>query len=223
MGLRVSSGSDSIVHAGATNARYSFYSCPLTPYLRRYLQEHLVPADTLLSDCTSILLECAIHTRTNVVGQVICDTTRTDDLSSATLRYRNLLATFSEQFVPFDQKLLIQLLQANHTSDAVIDCFRLPDGFVTLSPEDEHTIFSNPKINGWDQFHRLHPNSRGLLAVSKIGFNRRCTQAIMYVSHTFCYGIGEGSYYLFRRKSTWFGLHTSRVWQCQGGLVVWTA
>ena len=67
--------------------------------------------------------------------------------------------------------------------------------------------------NGWEQFYEIYPDSTGVITLSRVGFNRDMSQAIV------CIGLSGGSmagvgYYIFL---TWDG----SAWQIQERLMAW--
>ena len=71
-----------------------------------------------------------------------------------------------------------------------------PDLNVALMPPPD---FSNR--NFWTTFYKTYPNSSGLIFLSKVGFNNRHDQALVYVART-CGGLcGVGSYFLLGKAN----------------------
>jgi hypothetical protein len=61
---------------------------------------------------------------------------------------------------------------------------------------------------GWSAFNAAHPDSRGFIHLSAVGFDKSRTRAIVYVSH-FCGGLcGSGMYrFVERQDGTWKERH----------------
>jgi hypothetical protein len=69
-----------------------------------------------------------------------------------------------------------------------------------------HTLVSENEINQifgsgkWDEFYRRYPTSRGLVFLSRVGFNKTITQALLYFVKEYDGGAGEGSLILFEKN-----------------------
>ena len=81
----------------------------------------------------------------------------------------------------------------------------------TLISENEiDQIFSN---GGWKEFYRRYPTSRGLISLSRVGFNKKMTQALLYFVQENGGSTGEGYLILFEKSGgEWKRVEQSTVW-----------
>jgi hypothetical protein len=66
---------------------------------------------------------------------------------------------------------------------------------------------------GWTGFYKTYPDSPGLLSVSRVGFNVRHDQALVYVAHSCGDLCGLGSYILLKKQADqWVIERTEGLW-----------
>lgn len=53
--------------------------------------------------------------------------------------------------------------------------------------------------DGWDRFREAFPTSDGTLRVSRVGFDRVLTQALVYAGQQFDFSTGSSGFWLFSR------------------------
>lgn len=71
--------------------------------------------------------------------------------------------------------------------------------------EKRYTIESSDAIGvfspgDWEGFHRRHPDSRGFIIMSAVGFNKKKTQAIVYTGSSCGSLCGRWSFHLLEKK-----------------------
>jgi len=73
--------------------------------------------------------------------------------------------------------------------------------------EEINKLFENNAVggkDGWEIFNKKYSNANGFISVSRVGFNKSKTQALIAVSHSCGWRCGEGSYKLLTKKNnTW--------------------
>jgi hypothetical protein len=77
--------------------------------------------------------------------------------------------------------------------------FRIPH--VLITDQEIDRIFNGGTEAGWDEFFRKYPTSRGLVFLSRVGFNGRMTQALLYFTLEYSSGAAEGYLILFDKQS----------------------
>jgi hypothetical protein len=109
-----------------------------------------------------------------LVSSVKRSMTRADAKTVASLKSRNLQHT---------------MLRANMT---------LGVPYVLVSSATLSEIFASPTpVNGgWDIFYQKYPDSDGLVALSRVGFNAAMNQALVYVEHSYADLGADGNCYL---------------------------
>jgi hypothetical protein len=86
--------------------------------------------------------------------------------------------------------------------------FKLPHTLITDAEIDQ--IFSN---GGWEEFYRRYPNSRGIVYLSRVGFNNNETQALLYFAHQYTEAAGEGFLVLLKNtQGKWKQIAQTNVW-----------
>jgi hypothetical protein len=56
------------------------------------------------------------------------------------------------------------------------------------------------KPDGWDKFYSTYPHSPGIIAVSRVGFNRKGNIAMLYMGSSQHWLAGSGKIYVFRKR-----------------------
>lgn len=77
--------------------------------------------------------------------------------------------------------------------------FRIPHVLVT--DQEIERIFKGQVDDGWNEFFQQYPTSRGLVWFSRVGFNRRMTQALLYFTFECSPGDAEGYLILFDKQA----------------------
>lgn len=72
---------------------------------------------------------------------------------------------------------------------------------------------SDPEKDGWEIFYKKYPTSGGIITLSRVGFNKEKSQALMFVSHGCGSLCGEGNYILLIKKDN--------VWKVEQKLMMW--
>jgi hypothetical protein len=86
--------------------------------------------------------------------------------------------------------------------------FRLP--CVWISDQEIERIFRNGE---WEGFYRRYPNSRGLVYLSRVGFNKKMTQALLYFVQQYTNAAGEGYLVLLNKQNN--------EWKRTAQITVW--
>jgi len=92
------------------------------------------------------------------------------------------------------------------------DLFDLNMKYVLVSKQEIEKIF---KEGGgwWDEFYKRYPDSGGLIALSRPGFNPAMNQAIVYISHNCNALCGTGHYVLLEKSADrWKVVEQKMVW-----------
>jgi hypothetical protein len=86
--------------------------------------------------------------------------------------------------------------------------FQLPH--ILLSDKEIDRIFNS---GGWDEFYSQYPNSRGIVWISRVGFNKKKTQALFYFGNQYTDSAGEGYLILLTKAGG--------AWKEQTHVTVW--
>ena len=128
---------------------------------------------------------------------VLEDTARWDDLSGADEAYIERLigpSLLKETLADFAIK--------NESSAALTDKFQLKAAVILVSKDDVKAIFRPyvPLDEAWKVFHAKYPKASSIVNLSRVGFNKEKTQALVYYSYV-CGGLcGQGQYLLLTKK-----------------------
>jgi len=101
--------------------------------------------------------------------------------------------------------------RASAEAPTLREAFDLSVTVALLSQQEEDAILRGG--GGWDAFYQEYPKSRGLLAVSTVGFNLRKDQALVYVEHTLAPLAGTGEMVVLERKDgAWAVAPSALIW-----------
>jgi hypothetical protein len=99
----------------------------------------------------------------------------------------------------------------NDAAHTVPTNMSLASPYVTVTSEQLNQIFSSN--GGWETFRAQYPNASGIITLSRVGFNAKPDQALVYVGHTLDYLAGEGMVYVMRKEgSAWLVTCQSPTW-----------
>lgn len=85
--------------------------------------------------------------------------------------------------------------------------------FTLITREELDGIFR--KGLNWDKFYKMYPNTGGFYTVSRVGFSKDSTQALVFVAHS-CGGLcGEGNYFFLQQ--------TDGVWKVVKKQMTWVS
>lgn len=104
-------------------------------------------------------------------------------------------------------------LTKNRKSSALADQFRLKATIVLISNSDVKRLFHDSIEGGWDLFHAKYPNANSINTLSRVGFNKDKTVALLYYTYS-CGGLcGQGQYVLLRKhEGQWKIEKESMTW-----------
>lgn len=91
------------------------------------------------------------------------------------------------------------------------DSFNVDVKCIVMSQEEERELFGDSR--GWERFYEKYPASSGLTRLSRVGFNRRMTEALVYAGNQSGGLSGLGVFYLVTKEN--------KVWRVSGELPVW--
>ncbi len=99
----------------------------------------------------------------------------------------------------------------NQTSSALERAFTLSVPYTLISEQELASIFSTS--SGWDDFYAKYPGSKGLLNLSRVGFNQAKDTAVLYTENVSHGAAGEGDVVLMKK--------TDGRWTVQGNRMIW--
>jgi hypothetical protein len=88
----------------------------------------------------------------------------------------------------------------NKSETPLEERFDLTVDYVLLSDEDFDRIFSAEDHGGWDRFYRKYPKSAGYIQVSRPGFNKDKTLALVYLGNQRNWLAGTGEYIVLEKS-----------------------
>jgi hypothetical protein len=101
--------------------------------------------------------------------------------------------------------------------------FELKVPLILISEIERDRIFlvavdgkkATPNPKGLDESHRLYPKSQGFMTLSRIGFNPKKSQALLYIGNL-CGGLcGSGQFFLLAKEG--------KSWKIQNVATVWVS
>lgn len=93
--------------------------------------------------------------------------------------------------------------------------FKSPRLDKLISVTQLNSVFSTGDIDdSWNQFYNVFPNSIGYIKLSRVGFDKSMTRAILYAEN-YCGALcGAGDYfYLEKRNGTWELIERKGAWE----------
>lgn len=96
--------------------------------------------------------------------------------------------------------------------------FDLKAKYVLVTSEQLHGVFvtdANGKIDedSWKPFYRLYPGAPGIIAFTRVGFNARKDQALVYVVHQSGLVGGSGRFFVLSKRD--------KIWEVQKQVLIW--
>lgn len=104
-------------------------------------------------------------------------------------------------------------LTKNRKSSVLTDQFKLKATIVLITNSDVKRMFHDSIEGGWDLFHTKYPNANSIHTLSRVGFNKDKTAALVY--HTYSCGAlcGQGQYVLLgKHDGQWKIEKESMTW-----------
>jgi hypothetical protein len=90
----------------------------------------------------------------------------------------------------------------NDAAHTVATNMNLASPYVTVTSQQLNQIFSS--AGGWETFRAQYPNALGIISLSRVGFNAKPDQAVVYVGRSLDYLAGEGLVYVMHKEgSAW--------------------
>ena len=88
-------------------------------------------------------------------------------------------------------------------SHKLSNLFKLPVKYVLVDKKDDEKLFQKGG-GGWNAFYKKYPRSPGIIGLSRVGFNKPMSQALLYV-RVWCGGLcGEGTWVILaKEKEGW--------------------
>jgi hypothetical protein len=82
-----------------------------------------------------------------------------------------------------------------------------------LSEADQEALFKSKKHDGWKSFYAKYPGAGGIMAFSRVGFNEKRDQALLYSTISCGWLCGTGHYFLLKKESgQWVLLKSHMAW-----------
>jgi hypothetical protein len=126
---------------------------------------------------------------------VIMDQTQTDviDLASEETYQR-----VEETMQNLSPETLVDFKSSNDRSYPLRASMVLGVPYLLFSQKDKQDLF---QINqsGWDVFYNRHPEAPGIMTLSRVGFNDKMDQALVYLGIRSDWLAGSGNFYLLNK------------------------
>jgi hypothetical protein len=104
--------------------------------------------------------------------------------------------------LPLSPETVSDFLQKNSDRHPLIKSLKLDVDVKQIDESESNQIFLAG--TGWEEFYKKYPSSQGVLEVSKPGFNKDATQALVYVANQGSWKSGAGYYVLLlKSNSSW--------------------
>jgi hypothetical protein len=134
---------------------------------------------------------------------VINDMTTTDDFSEKRVDIRNVdpaIQDLVKRFPQLARETALDFFTKNQTSWTLRNEFNLKAEIVLITTYETKKFFKGDIEEGWKLFHTTYPRAGSIDTLSRVGFNKEKTQALIYYTYV-CGGLcGQGQYILLTRK-----------------------
>jgi len=138
------------------------------------------------------------YTATDVIGL-------SEDIDST-------LAQVSENMNGLSQEVIKNFKTRNDRSYPLRDDMLLGFEYVLLSQEERNELFAINQ-NGWEMFYNRYPDSPGIITLSRVGFNARLDEALVYIGNQSHWMAGAGYYVLLKKENG--------LWVIKQQVLVW--
>ena len=141
---------------------------------------------------------------------VLQDVTVVNDRFAGRMDQRSL----EKLFGPASTKDAIDdFVTKNRKSSVFTDQFKLNATIVLITDSDVKRLFHDSIEGGWDLFHAKYPRATSINTLSRVGFNKDRTEALVYWTYS-CGGLcGQGQYVLLgKRDGHWKIEKESMTW-----------
>jgi hypothetical protein len=125
--------------------------------------------------------------------------------------WNTLKFEFWNKSLGVEQETLDDFASKAEQIDLLSKHFKLSVPYSLISLESLQKIFRPSAYEGWEAFYKKYPDSSGIISFSRIGFNKRKDQALVYVDVSRCSRWMEGSYMLFFKVKNKWVLRTKKI------------
>jgi hypothetical protein len=123
---------------------------------------------------------------------------------------RELRSVFGQEL---DSDLLTAYLDQNKERAPLPRSISMDLSESWLSDADQEAIFRNKNQDGWQSFYTKYPGAGGIMAFSRVGFNKRADRALLYSTISCGWLCGTGYYHLLEKESgKWLVLKSFMAW-----------
>ncbi len=125
--------------------------------------------------------------------------------------YYDCFQNFKNYSLNNDSMLVDDFKNKNAKAYKLENKFSIPQTVILISSDELNKIFQNEK--GWDSFYEKYPNSSGVISISRVGFNRNQTQAILGFSYQAGMLWGKGyRIFLTKDEGKWMVKEQGLMW-----------
>lgn len=109
------------------------------------------------------------------------------------------------------KETLDNFLMNNDITYPLYKSFNLKVNYIFINKQELRDLFKNH--NGWDEFYKKYPDSQGILTLSKVGFNKKLNQSLIYYGNQSNWLAGTG-YLVFLTKK-------NNIWKIKKEIMIW--
>jgi hypothetical protein len=116
---------------------------------------------------------------------------------------------------PLEQSMVDDYNEKNYrqNSELVGDLFGSKSKIVLVSDAEVKEFFNEGCNEGWKKLGEKYPNSQGLTTLSRVGFNKEKTRAVVYLGHSFaCLGGAGHLVILEKQYDGWKIVNSTMLW-----------
>ena len=111
------------------------------------------------------------------------------------------------------QDAIQDFVTKNRKSSVLKDQFKMKATIILINNSDVKRLFHDSIDGGWELFHAKYPNATSINTLSRVGFNKDRTEALVYYTYS-CGGLcGQGQYVLLRKHDSYWKIEKeSMTW-----------
>lgn len=141
---------------------------------------------------------------------VLENVTVVNDTFSRRMDQRSIEKLFG---LPSIRDAIDDFVTKNRKSSVLTDQLKLKASIVLINKSDVERMFHDSIEGGWDLFHAKYPNATSINTLSRVGFSKDKTLALVYYTYSCGALCGQGQYVLLRKhEGQWKIEKESMTW-----------
>lgn len=125
-----------------------------------------------------------------------------------------LYQTWKWEGTILDKEMFNKFKLDNEEAITLKGSFDIPIKYVVVSKADLSNAFGDKSVTeAWESFHSKYPNSSGIITLSRVGFNKRGNEALVYIKTSCGPMCADGKIaFLIKDKGVWKTKKIFELW-----------